>query len=447
MSLLKDIINSISEENLNDQDDREPAYPYPATNICPDCEGSGKIETRTAHGRPIMDRCERCYGVGEVFENAAVGSTGANAMASVPALMFNKKRKMIRRSIPTQESNNHFVNYSRTLTKEGTFNKGGILNLTKIREKGQSQLQYAMSLISEDITGATDFDVADVLSKLEAAEKKAKVEKDTVTFGLENEDGGIVRVYVRKDQADDFEQALSQLLAGSDNNNDDENTSMEIAEVLFKLKDRYDIVDVDWGDIPEDEEQEQTVDDGNQQPPPENGGQEQPGEENPIDQAAGEEGTELPSEDNTQEKAKSALDSVIDLMKADAKAKQAEADARAAEARAKEAEWTAKAASAKVKQEEKILDMETHEKEIKQQDKEAKTLAKLAKYEHDKATKYSGELHGAPDVDTSEEEESGGTHVPFDPKLKYKGSPNNPERVSLEQLRDLIFYHLKGVNK
>lgn len=398
-----------------------------------------------------------------ISEMGAAGATSANAIAGVRGNVFNKKKNktnMITRAIPTQESASRFVNYSKRITKEGTLNKGGILNLARVRKDGQSQLQYAMSLISEDITGATDFDVADVLSKLEAAEKKAKVEKDTVTFGLENEDGGIVRVYVRKDQAEEFEQALSQMLAGSDNNKDNENTSMEIAEVLFKLKDRYDIVDVDWGDIPEDEEQEESVggEEGQEGQPPAEGQPGQEGGENPIDQAEGQEGQDggegMDQQGGDmgggdQEAAKSALDSVIDLMKADAKAKQAEADARAAQARAEEAKWTAQASSLKVKQEEKILDMETHEKEIKKQEKEAKTLARLAKHEHSKAEKYGGELHGAPDDSgTEEEEESGGTHVPFDPALKYKGqAAGDHERVSLEQLRDLIFYHLKGVNK
>lgn len=395
----------------------------------------------------------------KVSENAGGGTTGSTAVAGSRGMLFGgtntrkKKTPMIKRA-STMESANRFINYARLLTKGGSLNKGGILNLAKVREDGQSQLQYAMSLMSEDITGATDFDVADVLSKLEAAEKKAAVEKDTVTFGLENEDGGVVRVYVKKDQAEEFEQALSQMLAGSDNNKDNENTSLEIAEVLFKLKDRYDIVDVDWGDIPEDEEQEQTVGSEDQQ-----GAEGQETGENPIDQAAGSEGDQAPPEGEEgdtsgedmsggvgDEQAKSALDSVIDLMKADAKAKQAEADARAAEARAKEAEWTAKASAAKIKQEEEILDMETHEKEISKQEKEAKRLAKLAKYQHDKASKYSGELHGAPDVSVGdeEEEESGGNRVPYDSATQYGG---DKERVSLEKLRDMLFYHLKGVNK
>ncbi len=417
----------------------------------------------------------------------AAGATSAGAVAGNRGMLFkqgaNKTNQgktsnrrttsVIKRRINSFESASRFVKYAKILTKEGSLNKGGILNLTKVREQGQSQLQYSMSLMSEDITGATDFDVADVLSKLESAEKKSKVDKDTTTFGLENEDGGIVRVYVRKDQAEEFEHALSQMLAGSDNNHDNENTSLEIAEVLFKLKDRYDIVDVDWGDIPEDEEQEQTVGGGADQgevPGGANPGG-QPGAEggagggaNPIDQEAGAEGGEEPGaeggeemgmggEEGGEDQAKSALDAVIDMMKADAKAKQAEAEARAAEARAKEAEWTAKASASKVKQEEEVLDMETHEKEIQKQEKEAKRLAKLAKYRHDKASKYSGELHGSPDqtmsddqlANQTEEEESGGAHIPYDDKLNYKGkAEGDTGRVSLEQLRDMIFYHLKG---
>src|SRR5271165_2037903 len=112
------------------------------------------------------------------------------------------------------------------------------------------------------------------------------------------------------------------MLAGSDNNHDNENTSLEIAEVLFKLKDRYDIVDVNWGDIPEDEEQEQTVGGGADQG-------EVPGGANPQGGAAGgqpgaEGGAEMGmggEEGGGEDQAKSALDAVIDMMKADAKAK------------------------------------------------------------------------------------------------------------------------------
>lgn len=387
-------------------------------------------------------------------EIAATGSTGANAIGGFHGSLFGakpvkrKKGPVVRRIKFTNENTNRFIGYTKTLSKTGNLYDGGILDLTKEKEKGQSRLQYLMGIISEDITGSTDFDAADVISKLEAAEKKEKLDRDTVSFGLKDDDGDIVQVYVPKDQSEEFEYALSHMLANSDFNSDKENSSMEIAEVLFKLKDRFNIIDVDWGEIPEDEEQEQQTLAGGEE-----GGEEGAEGENPIDQAAAEnndeegaEGMEAGGEETNagfggdEEQAKSALDSVIDMMKADAKARKAEADARAAEARAKEAEWTAIATSNKVKQEEKILDIESHEKQEKQQEKEAKRLAQLARYQHNKASEYSSVLHGS-----AEEEEQGGSHIPFDSALKYKGSKEGDSgRVSLDQLRDLIFYHLRG---
>lgn len=418
----------------------------------------------------------------------AGGAAGATSAGSIAGGMFagggantSRRRKRSTSMNVVGEKPAKPIQMIRRLTKEGSLYGGGIINITRIKKQNFRALERAMSYIAEDITGSTDFDAADVVSKLDAAEKKAKLEKDTVTFGLENENGGLVRVYVRAEQGDEFEQALSQMLANSDNNNDNENTSMEIAEVLFKLKDKFDIVDVNWGDIPEDEEQqEQQVTGGaggapaaggaaGGLPPPAPGGAPLPGGENPIDQAAGEEGAEgeEPGEGEEGEgdmtagdegEAKSALDSVIDMMKADAKAKQAEAEARAAEARAKEAEWTAKAAAHKVKAEEEVLDMETHEKDQQKMDKEVKRLAKLAKYRHDKANKYRDELGGSDnsedvdadvdaDVDVnSEEEEEGGNRFPYDPAHVYGLANSRPKqkKVSLKQLRDMIYAHLRG---
>ncbi len=243
-------------------------------------------------------------------ENGAAGATSAGDIASAHGSLFGggavrQKPKPMKKYASFSAHNQRGSGGAmiRRMTSEGDLYAGGFIRFERIKKNQFSALQRAMMF--EDITGSTDFDVSDVISKLEAAEKKAKVEKDTTTFGLENENGGIVRVVVRQDQADEFEQALAQMLAGSDNNNDEENTSMEIAEVLFKLKDKYDIVDVDWGEIPEDEEQEQTVGGaaagvegapaggaGGLPPPGGAGGQPPAGGENPIDQAAGEEGAE-----------------------------------------------------------------------------------------------------------------------------------------------------------
>lgn len=301
-----------------------------------------------------------------IKEMASSGATGADSIANVPGSLFG----------------------------------GGIVDVKKAKKRQKHLLKRVMNIkpsmkrLKESLgvdLGRTDFDAADVVSRIDAAAKKAEKNEDTVPFGLEDEDGNIVKVYVRSDQADDFEKRLSALLSGEDSNEDDENSAMEIAEVLFDLKDEFDIVDVEWPQIEGDKEEEQEVV-TDEEPPagedtmqePEQG--EEGGEVGDMTDLEGEGGEQLgePSMSD-EETAKSALDKVIDMMKADAEAKKAEAEAREAEARAKEAEYAAQAAAAKIRREEQILDMETAEKEKAEQEKEAKQLAKLAKYQYQKA--------------------------------------------------------------
>lgn len=210
-----------------------------------------------------------------------------------------------------------------------------------------------------------------IISRLKSLEKRESFEAmDTTSFGLEDERGGIVKVTVNSDQAADFEQALRYVLT------DDED--QEIAEVLFQLKDQFDIVDVDWGDFVEDEEEiaplEDTVGDGDLGVDPDL--------DSDIEDASPLEDVP-PVEADTDET--SILTQVIAMMKADAEARVADAEARKAEAAAKEAEAMSVQAAAKVRQEEQILDMETREKEQKEVAKEARRLAKLAKMKHDLA--------------------------------------------------------------
>ena len=73
-----------------------------------------------------------------------------------------------------------------------------------------------------------------VMNRLDRSVKLDEV--DTITFGLETDDGKIVKVYVKVDQADDFEKALADKLGEID----------DIEEVLNELSKEYDIVDVEW---------------------------------------------------------------------------------------------------------------------------------------------------------------------------------------------------------
>lgn len=61
-------------------------------------------------------------------------------------------------------------------------------------------------------------------------------EVDTVAFGLELNDGEIVKVYVAADQGEAFEKAMSELLGKED----------DIEEAIEQLANEFDIVSVEW---------------------------------------------------------------------------------------------------------------------------------------------------------------------------------------------------------
>lgn len=223
------------------------------------------------------------------------------------------------------------------------------------------------------------FDVADVTTKLKAAEKAEEVTRDTVAFGLEDENGDIVKVYIRSEQAEDFEKALGEALA------DMENATTEIAEILFDLREKFDIVDVEWPAIAEDEE---VADADSMGAEGEGEGEMDPGMEGDAegDMAADEMGDEEGMGDegmDDEADAKSAFQQVVDMMKAQAEAQRAEADAKKAAADAENSKYAAQAAEAKIRAEEEVLDMEAYNDAKAKQDKEAKKLQSLAKYRHD----------------------------------------------------------------
>lgn len=323
----------------------------------------------------------------DLIEDAAAGATSAGAVAGFRAPLGaktvgkkKKKRKLRRRAVPT----------------------GSV---------------FAMRF--EGVQDET-FDSADVISKLKTAEKKAEYEDDSTGFALEDEEGKIVKVYVATEQAKDFEAALAAALSGDDEDEeeagDTESTSLEIAEVLFGLKDRFTIIDVQWPEIEEDEEEEADIVDaeggdaeGDLNPDIEGGGDEEGGDEEGGMEAElqGEEG-DLGGEDMGmgEDPTASALDKVIELLKAQADAQKAEANAKEAEANAEEAKYNARASEAKVKKEEEVLDMEAYYDDQKKLDKEAKQLSKLAKYKHETAQKASDKTTSSAGKFTMPEETS-----------------------------------------
>jgi hypothetical protein len=84
----------------------------------------------------------------------------------------------------------------------------------------------------------------DTLSRLDRSAKFDEI--DTVAFGLETDDNKIVKVYVKAEQSEDFEKALSTKLGEID----------DIEQVLNELSKDFEIVDVDWPDEEDNQEED-----------------------------------------------------------------------------------------------------------------------------------------------------------------------------------------------
>lgn len=75
----------------------------------------------------------------------------------------------------------------------------------------------------------------------------SKAKHATSTFGLQDESDNIIKVTINREQADEFESRLNSLLA--------DGKGREIAEILYMIKDDFDILNIDWAEeITEDEE-------------------------------------------------------------------------------------------------------------------------------------------------------------------------------------------------
>jgi len=286
-------------------------------------------------------------------------ATSAGDVAGTRGLLFNAPNSIIKR-------------LTNDMTKD--YNKPAVK-----KEKKKASIKEGLQLKAALMEGGEDeFDQTEVISRLKSLEDKEQADtRDTATFGIEDENGQVVRVIVRNEQAAEFEKALQSVMAEFE---EDENTKSEIAEVLYKLKDHFDIVDVVWPEIEEDEEEEGQQF-GDEQGAPGGDGLEglEDGQGGDLEGLEGD-GLEGLEDGGGEEQVQSLLTQVIDMMKADAAARKADAEARIADAKAREQELGAKQALAKIKQEEQFLDMEDYEKKQKAQEKEAKRLAQLAKW-------------------------------------------------------------------
>jgi hypothetical protein len=284
------------------------------------------------------------------------------------------------------------------------------------------------------------FDMQDVMSRLSDLEGNSENQESTVSYGIEDDQGNLMKVTVRRDQAEEFEERLATELADAARRQEvtGEKTSISMAELLLKLNDEFDILDASFPTIPQDavynaDKVQYGVADTSQEQPmgtdpmamggemggdpmamggdnldafpdgdPMAGGEGDMGADpmaaggegdmgaDPMASGEGGEGDEffddasvedMPADDvasaNPEE---NLLTAILSMLTADAEARKEEANAKAEEARAKQAEYTAMAAKNAIEQQEEVLRMEAEIENQKKQEKEAKRIADLAKY-------------------------------------------------------------------
>lgn len=322
----------------------------------------------------------------------------------------------------------------------GTTGTGGIAVRTDgpgISSKQQQSLQQFLRKFSNrvankynyhkvetpfPITVNEAFDIQDVLSRLRGIEGKKISPTDNATYGVEDDKGNVMKITVRKDQAPEFETVLAHELAAIDSFSVTGNAGKEVsmAELLFNLKDKFDIIDVDFPKIPTDvvyNADQATYNVNDKSPANDMVSDDQTNLDNagmgetddlgdisdpnaPFDLSTmGDEGTEAPADEldvldepegdaegveefvePTESSEGSILDRVLDMLKAQAEAQTAQANAEAEKYRADQAEYSARAAQATVAQQEELARMELEMDKQKDQEKQAKKLADIARF-------------------------------------------------------------------
>ena len=251
------------------------------------------------------------------------------------------------------------------------------------------------------------YQLDNVVSRLKGMDRDTDFDaKDTVDFGVEDDDNNIMKISVPIQQAEEFERRMAQALADVvDFKKTGKGEDKSLAELLYELKDEFTILDVQFPRIPsdaiynadeattieddtigeqdefspEDEEDEldqEDQDQKDQQSDEQDGGKD---EEDQEDDESVEDFSEEPSDTD------SLLRSVIDMLQSQSEERKAKALADAEEAKARQAELSRMAADKSLEREEELLGAEAEMEQEKEQDKEAKRLADLAKYRYKKS--------------------------------------------------------------
>lgn len=322
----------------------------------------------------------------KVQETAAAGSVGAHSVA----VRFDSKE---REDYPTKK-------------------RAGLLDFLQKNKKIANGLNMREIKTPFAISIKEDVSLDQIYSKLGGVSNQSRMHEDnTQTYGVEDDEGNLMKITVRGDQQEEFETALAQELAeveeykmtgrGSGGN-------ISMAEVLYNLKQNFDIVNVEFPEIPKDkvynadkvsdpQDVDTEVAPDPEAPEGELDGFDDEGLENTenpegdledVDfgddeglEGEGEEEEDLGTEFGEEgEEEESMLKKIISMLSSEAEARRAQYEAEAEKSRALQAKYSMKAAQEEMDNQEELARMETEMKQQKEKEKEAKKLADLARF-------------------------------------------------------------------
>ena len=166
----------------------------------------------------------------DLKETASAGSVGAHSVA----VRFDSKRD----EYPTKKRTGSFLDFMQQFNKKvgNSFNPKSIQKPFKLKEN-----------VSLD----------QIYSKLSGIENQGRMSDDnTQTYGVEDDEGNLMKITVRGDQQEEFEAALARELAEVEEykmtGRGGYGRNVSMAEVLYNLKQNFDLVNVEFPEIPKD---------------------------------------------------------------------------------------------------------------------------------------------------------------------------------------------------
>ena len=259
-----------------------------------------------------------------------------------------------------------------------------------------------------------DVSLDQIYSRMSGIENASRRDqRDSVTYGVEDDNGNLMKITVNASNAEDFEVALAQELGEVEaykmTGRGGYGRDVSMAEVLFNLKQKFDIIDVEFPEIPKDKVynadkvsdlSDLDTDLDLDSDLPMDGKMDSPeGEDFDMDSPEGEEGDldsslDLDSEEgeedldsdigaeltDTEDDEESILKQIVKMMAADAEAKKAQHEAEAEKYRAMQAEYAMKAAKQEMYKQEELLQMEEEKDKQRKKEEEARKLADLARF-------------------------------------------------------------------